>query len=54
MPFLQSICSKMQTIAIGNLKVEDMEAQIFFWTLLNNVMKKEGYKKLEFKGFMAD
>lgn len=49
-PYVQ----EMQTIAIGDFKVEDTEAQTLFWTLLNNVMKKEGYKKPEFKGFMAD
>lgn len=45
---------EMQTIAIGDFKVEDTESQILFWTLLNMVMEKEGYKKACFKGFMAD
>lgn len=49
-PFVQ----EMQTIAIGDFKVEDTESQILFWTLLNMVMEKEGYKKACFKGFMAD
>ena len=45
---------EMQTIAIGDFKVEDTDAQILFWELLNRVMEREGYKKAEFKGFMAD
>lgn len=44
---------EMQTIAIGDFKVEDTESQILFWTLLNMVMEKEGYKKACFKGFMG-
>ena len=49
-PFVQ----EMQTIAIADFKVEDTEAQILFWELLNRVMEREGYKKAQFKGFMAD
>lgn len=45
---------EMQTIAIGDFKVEDTQAQALFWSLLNKVVEKEGYKKPKFKGFMAD
>lgn len=47
-PFVQ----EMQTIAIGDFKVEDTDAQILFWELLNRVMEREGFKKAQFKGFM--
>lgn len=49
-PFVQ----ELQTIAIGDFKVEDTEAQTLFWTLLNRVMEREGYKVAKFRGFMAD
>ena len=49
-PYVQ----EMQTIAIGDFKVEDTEAQTLFWMLLNRVMEREGYNNAEFKGFMAD
>ena len=49
-PYVQ----EMQTIAIGDFKVEDTQAQSLFWMLLNQVMEREGYKKAQFKGFMAD
>lgn len=45
---------EMQTIAIEDYKVEETDAQILFWELLNWVMEHEGYKKNQFKGFMAD
>ena len=49
-PFLQ----ELQTIAIGEFKSEDTEAQVLFWSLLNEVLQKEGFDRAEFHGFMAD
>lgn len=49
-PFLR----ELQTIAIGEFKTEDTEAQVLFWNLLNEVMMKDGHGRAEFHGFMAD
>lgn len=49
-PFLQ----ELQTLAICEFKVEDTEAQVLFWEMLNRVMEKHGFPKAQFKGFMAD
>ena len=42
------------TIAICEMKEEDTDAQVLFWSKLNEVMASCGHPNADFKGFMAD
>jgi len=42
------------TIAICDMKFEDTEIQQIMWTKRNEMMSKNGFPKLNFKGFMVD
>lgn len=44
----------MQTIAVCDMKVEDVRAQVLFWELLNRVMSAHVCDPITFRGFMAD
>ena len=41
------------TIAICEMKEEDIDAQVLFWSKLNEVMANYGHFHADFKGFMA-
>ena len=45
---------RVMTIACCDLMSKDGDAQMVFWNNLNNVMRRHGIEKPEFKGFMAD
>ena len=44
----------MQTIAICEMRMQDVQAQILFWRLLNRVMSAHMESNITFRGFMAD
>lgn len=44
----------LQVIAICEVKEEDAESQILFWTNLNGVMERCGHDPPDFAGFMSD
>jgi hypothetical protein len=45
---------KVMTIVICYMKFEDIEAQHMTWTKFNEMMLKNEFPKLNFKGVMAD
>lgn len=44
----------MQTIAICDMKAQDVQSQVLFWELLNRVMSVQLENHVTFHGFMAD
>ncbi|MCO5593623.1 hypothetical protein L7F22_047638 [Adiantum nelumboides] len=49
-PFVRELL----TIAVGEFKVENTNAQVLFWTLMNERLQQCGFESAEFAGFMAD
>jgi hypothetical protein len=45
---------KVMTIVICDMKFEDIEAQHMTWTKFNEMMLKNEFPKLNFKGVMAN
>ena len=45
---------ELMTIEICEMKEEDIDAQVLFWSKLNEVMANCRHPHADFKGFMAD